>query len=279
VLLEHAQLHSDQRASLRILALLLLLGGRAVADSLEHVLYDFPNHSRNFLYAFLLLGEFSEETLLEMLYDPDAPPLLRAETAGILGIITPRMDISEYAKMLAEYGMWAGHSQGYTDVLQVDHLNIALRALGGLLAGGHWNAAELQQLRMQSKENSSERELYDILLGWRYGPHIVSLEREIERERQEHKNHVSIFSAEILTLRTANHELEEELQGLHHEHGKRGRELEEATQSAGKLSDSLEHAAQDRQALRIEIEQLIEARDYLAARNAYLEQVISEMQE
>ena len=132
---------------------------------------------------------------------------------------------------------------------------------------------------MQSKESSPERELYDILLGWRYSPHIDSLEREIERERQEHKKHVSIFSAEILALRTANHDLEEELQGLHHEHGKRGQELEEATQAAGKLSVSLERAAQDRQALRIEIERLTEVRDHLAARNAYLEQVISGLQE
>jgi HEAT repeat protein len=279
VLLEHAQLHSDQRASLRILALLLLLGGRVVADSLEHVLYDFPNHSRMFLHAFLLLDESAQETLLEMLHDPDAPPLLRAEAAGVLGIISPLMDIREYAKMLAEYGMWAGRSQGYTDVLQVDQLNIALRALGGLLAGGHWNAAELQQLRLQSKESSPERELYDILLGWRYSPHIDSLEMEIERERQELKKHVSIFSAEILALRTANHDLEEELEGLHHEHGRRGRELEEATETAGKLSDSLERAAQDRQAMRIEIEQLIEERDHLAARNAYLEQVIRGLQE
>ncbi len=103
VLLEHAQMHSDQRASLRILALLLLLGGRAIADYTAQVLYDFPNHSRIFLYAFLLFGEVAEETLLEMLHDPDAPPLLRAETAGVLGMLTPRMDILEYAKMLAEF--------------------------------------------------------------------------------------------------------------------------------------------------------------------------------
>jgi HEAT repeat protein len=279
VLLEHAQMHSDQRASLRILALLLLLGGRAIADYTAQVLYDFPNHSRIFLYAFLLLGEVAEETLLEMLHDPDAPPLLRAETAGVLGTLTPRMDILEYAKMLVEYGLWAGHSQGFTDVLQVDQLNIALRALGGLLAGGHWHAAELQQLRMQSKESSPERELYDILLGWRYGPYIDSLEKEVEREREEHKRHMHILSGEILTLRTANNDLERELEGLHHEHGKRGRELEEATQAAGELSDSLERATRDKQSLRIELEHLIAERDQLAARNAYLEQVVSELQE
>src|SRR5260370_33495062 len=99
-----------------------------------------------------------------MLHDPDAPPLLRAETAGILGMLTPRMDIREYAKMLVEYGLWAGHSQGFTDVLQVDQLNVALRALGGLLAGGPWQAAEPPQLRTRSNERSPQREIYDILL-------------------------------------------------------------------------------------------------------------------
>ncbi|HKV57861.1 MAG TPA: HEAT repeat domain-containing protein, partial [Ktedonobacteraceae bacterium] len=279
VLLEHAQTHNDQPASLRILALLLLLGGRTVTDSMAQVLYDFPNHSRIFLYAFLLLGDFAEDTLLEMLHDSDAPPLLRAETAGILGMLAPRMDIREYAKMLVEFGMWAGQSQGYTDVLQVDQLNIALRALGGLLAGGHWHAAELQQLRAHSKESSPERELYDVLLGWRYSPYIDSLEKEVARERDEHKKHIALFSAEILALRNANSDLEGDLEGLHHEHGKRGKELEEATQTAGDLSNSLERATQDKQALRIELQQLMQEREQLAARNAYLEQVISELQE
>ncbi len=279
VLLEHAQTHSDQPASLRILALLLLLGGRTVTDSIAQVLYDFPNHSRVFLYAFLLLGEFAEDTLLEMLHDSDAPPLLRAETAGILGMLAPRMDIREYAKMLVEFGMWAGQSQGYTDVLQVDQLNIALRALGGLLAGGHWHAAELQQLRARSKASSPERELYDVLLGWRYSPYIDSLEKELDRERDEHKKHIALFSAEILALRNANSDLEGDLEGLHHEHGKRGKELEEATQTAGDLGNSLERATQDKQALRIELQQLMQEREQLAARNAYLERVISELQE
>jgi chromosome segregation ATPase len=148
-----------------------------------------------------------------------------------------------------------------------------------LLAGGHWHAAELQQLRMQSKESSPERELYDILLGWRYGPYIDSLEKEFEREREEHKRHMHLLSGEILTLRTANNDLERELEGLHHEHGKRGRELEEATQAAGELSDSLERATRDKQSLRIELEHLLAERDQLAARNAYLEQVVSELQE
>jgi len=175
--------------------------------------------------------------------------------------------------------LWAGRSQGLTRVLQADQLNVALRALGGLLTGGHWNVSELQQLRAQSQESSPERELYDILLGWRYSPHIDSLEREIERERREHQQRIAVLGTEILTLRTTNQELDEELQGLHSEHGKRGRELEEAAQNAGKLSDSLERAEQDKHALLIEIERLTDERDHLAARNAYLEQAISELQE
>ena len=279
VLLEHAQTHSDQRASLRILALVLLLGGRVATDALERVLYDFPNHSRMFLYAFLLLGDVAGETLLDMLHDPDTPPLLRAETAGILGVMSPRMDILEYAKMLAEYGLWAGRSQGITRVLQADQLNVALRALGGLLTGGHWNVSELQQLRAQSQEGSPERELYNILLGGLYSPLIDSLERDIERERREHQQRIAVLGTEIMTLRSSNEEMDEELQGLHSEHGRRGRELEEAAQTAGKLSDSLERAEQDKHALLIEIERLTDERDHLAARNAYLEQVISELQE
>lgn len=278
VLLEHAQTHSEQRASLRIVALLLLLGGQRAADSLERVLYEFPNHSRIFLYAFLLLGGVAEETLLNMLHDPDVPPLLRAEAAGVLGVMSPLMDIREYAKMLSEYGLWAGQSQGHLNLLQADQLNVALRALGGLLTGGHWNVSELQQLRAQSQESSPERELYDILLGWRYSPHIDSLEMEIERNRHEHQQRMHTLGAEILTLRTTNQELVDELQGLHHEHGRRGRELEEAAQTAGKLSDSLERAEQERQALLIEIERLTDERDRLAARNTYLQQVINELQ-
>jgi hypothetical protein len=279
VLLEHAQTHSNERASLRIIALLLLLGGGMAAESLERVLYDFPNHSRIFLYAFLLLGDVAGETLLEMLHDPDTPPLLRAEAAGILGVMSPRMDITEYARMLSEYGLWAGHSQGFTHVLQADQLNIALRSLGGLLTGGHWNVSELQQLRAQSQESSPERELYDILLGWRYSPYIDSLEQELERDRREHQQRIAVLGTEILSLRTTNQELEDELQGLHHEHGLRGRELEEATQTAGKLSDSLERAEQERQALLIEIERLSDERDHLTARNAYLEEKLSELLE
>ncbi len=286
VLLEHVQMHSTERASQRIIALLLLLGGRTVIDHMTQVLYDFPSHQARFLHAFLLLGEEAEETLLEVLHDSGAAPLLRAEAAGTLGILAPHMDIREYAKMLVEYGLWAGQSQGYANTLQQDQLNVSLRALGGLLAGGHWHAAELQHLRMHSKDDSPERELYEILLGWRYTPYIKMLEQELDREKEEHKQHMMILTEELLNLRAAREDLEQELEGLHREHGKRGQELESAVQTIDELRESLDRVShekerahdilsgvrQEKQTVYDQLQQVTREKEQVEAELAQLEQ-------
>jgi HEAT repeat protein len=276
-LLEHVQTHSDERASLRIIALLLLLGGPTVIEHITRVLYDYPNHQRLLVYAFLLLGEEGEERLLEILHDPEALTMLRAEAASLLGILAPNVDIREYARMLAEYGLWAGQSVGKTGVLQPDRLAISLRALGGLLAGGHWNAAELQNLRLRSKERSAERELYDILLGWCYSPQITMLENDLQTEQEEHRKNILRFSQEILSTRTQVADLEQELERLHHEHGMRREELEEAnkkvedlqhslnltTQEKQSIQDTMRREVQERQALRNNLQQITRERDAL----------------
>ncbi len=276
-LLEHVQIHSDERASLRIIALLLLLGGPTVIEHITQVLYDYPNHQRLLVYAFLLLGEEGEDMLLEILHDPEASTMLRAEAASLLGILAPNVDIREYARMLGEYGLWAGQSVGKTGVLQPDRLAVSLRALGGLLAGGHWNAAELQNLRLRSMERSAERELYDILLGWRYSPRITGLENELQTEQEEHRKNILRFSQEILSVRTQVADLEQELEGLRHEHGMRSEELEEANkkieelqhslsltiQEKQSIQDNLQRTVQERQALRNNFQQIIRERDSL----------------
>jgi HEAT repeat protein len=276
-LLEHVQTHSDEKASLRIIALLLLLGGPTVIEHITQVLYDYPNHQRLLIYAFLLLGEEGEEMLLEILHDPDASTMLRAEAASLLGILAPNVDIREYARMLGEYGLWAGRSVGQTGVLQPDRLAVSLRALGGLLAGGHWNTAELQNLRLRSKERSAERELYDILLGWRYSPRITVLENELQTEQEEHRKNILRFSQEILNVRTQVADLEKELEGLRYEHGMRSEELEEANkkiedlqrslsltiQEKQSIQDDLQRTVQERQAVRNNLQQIIRERDSL----------------
>jgi HEAT repeat protein len=278
-LLEHVQTHSDERASLRIIALLLLLGGSTVIDHITQVLYDYPNHQQLLVYAFLLLGEEGEEVLLEILHDPKAPTVLRAEAASLLGILAPNVDIREYARMPGEYGLWAGQSVGKAGVLHPDHLAISLRALGGLLAGGHWNVFELQNLRYRSEERSAERELYDILLGWRYSPQISMLENDLQSEQEDHKKNILKFSQEILGMRVQISDLEQQLEQLHQEHGARGEELEQAnknvedlqhtlhlaTQEKQSVQNNLQRAVQERQALRNNLQEITKERDALEA--------------
>ena len=249
-LLEHVQTHSDERASLRIVALLLLLGGNVVIDHMTDVLYNYPIHQQILVYAFLLLGDEGVEALLEVLYDPETPTLLRAEVASLVGIHAPNVDIRAYASMLGEYGLWAGQSVGMSDVLHPDRLAVSLRALGGLLTGGHWDVTELQRLRLHSNEHSYERELYDILLGWRYSPQIAMLENDLKHEREEHKQNIVKFSHEILNHREHISDLEEQLEQIRQEHGLRGDELDQANKKVEELQRSLKLVIQEKQSMQ-----------------------------
>jgi HEAT repeat protein len=272
VLLEYVQTHAEELAGHRVLSLLLLIGGRTIVDFIAQVLYEYPNHQLSLLYALLLLGEEAEETLLELLHDSNASTLLRAEAAGLLGLLAPHVDIREYARMLPEFGLWAGQSQGTHGVLHIDQLSVSLRALGGLLAGGHWHAGELDKLRVHSRKDSPEHELYAILLGWRYHPYISSLEQELENEREEHKRRVIVLTQEILSVRANMADLQEQLEGLHHEHSKRGKELEEASQERDQIQQSVTNLRRQNQSLQDQLQQVTQEKQQLASRLARLEQ-------
>ena len=262
-LLEQVQTYSDERASHRIVALLLLLGGNVVIEHLIDVLYNFPIHQQILVHALLLLGNEGVEALLDVLYDPDAPSLLRAEVVSLLGILAPNMDIREYASMIGEYGLWAGQSAGVSDVLHPDRLAVSLRALGGLLTGGHWDIAELQNLRLQSKEHSFERELYEILLGWRYSPQMIALENDLQREREEHKQHVLKFSQEMVILHGQISDLEEQLEHLRQEHGLRGDELDQSKKKVEELQRSLNLVTQEKQTLQASVQKATQEKQVL----------------
>lgn len=262
-LLEHVQTHSDERASLRIVALLLLLGGNAVIDHMADVLYNYPNHQQILVYAFLLLGNEGIEELLDILYEPDTPTLLRAEAASLIGILAPNTDIREYASTLGEYGLWAGNSAGVSEVLHPGHLAVSLRALGGLLTGGKWDIAELQKLRDHSQEGSAERELYDILLGWRYSPQITMLENNLQQEREAHKQNIVKLSQEILDLHVQTTEIEEQLAHIRQEHSFRGEELDQANKTIEELQHSLNLATKEKQSVQDTIQRATQQRQTL----------------
>ncbi len=276
-LLEHVQTHSDERASNRIIALLLLLGGNVVIDHMIDVLYNYPIHRQILVYAFLLLGDEGIEALLDVLYDPETPSPLQAEVVSLLGVLAPNVDIREYASMIGDYGLWAGQSAGLSDILHPDRLAVSLRALGGLLTGGHWNVAELQNLRIHSTEQSFERELYDILLGWRYSPQIVTLENDLRQERAQHKQNLLKLSQEILNLQEQISDLEKQLEHIRQEHGLRGEELDQANKNVEELQrslniviqekqsmqDAVQRSKQEKQSLRNSIQELTREKDAL----------------
>lgn len=276
-LLDHVQSSTDERASLRILALLILLGGPAVIRALLTALYTNPQRHEYLVSAFLLLGQGGEAELHTALHDPDAPARVQAEIAGILAMRTPHKEAREQARSLSEHGLWAGRSaHSVTTVLQASQLEISLRALGGLLVAGHWDARELQDMRTNSKNGSSERELYDILLGWRYSPHMTHLEHELEAERDERKQELFAHTQELLTMKNQMIDLEHDLELLKQEHEEhqvtaeqRSKEFQDEIAQMNRekqdLQARLRQAVQEKQALAASAQQATQATEHLQA--------------
>ena len=104
-LLEYVQVHDREIASLRVIALLFLLGGDAVVKNLVHALYDNPDHHEQLVHAFLFLGEEARKALADILDDSEAPARLRAEAASMLGLLGPENEVYEYAHSLSSYGL------------------------------------------------------------------------------------------------------------------------------------------------------------------------------
>ena len=201
------------------------------------LLYDYPNHQERLIQTFLLLGGGAKDALLAILRDPGAQSKLRAEAAGILGMLTPHEDVAVYANTISGHGFWAGRASNSTSILEPERLAVSLRALGGLLASGNWNVSRLLDLRRVSKEGSAERELYDILLGWRYSPRIAMLENELQSQREEHEKDLRDLTKQLLLKQVQIREMEQELEQLQQEHGQRSEELERVAEEKEALRD------------------------------------------
>jgi len=212
-LLEYVQTQADERATQRIIALLLLVGGSDVASYIAWGLYhyaDRPNHQERLVRMLLLLGEEAEETLLEMLRYRDTPAELLAEVVSVLGMMTPDQEVYEYARTIGN----PASSIYQVDVAYPERQAIALRALGGLLAGGHLNSSTLQRRQASSLYGSTEHELYSVLLGKPYGPLITRLENEIRAAQYEHGKEKRELTIHMSLLERAKEELEEEYREL-----------------------------------------------------------------
>jgi HEAT repeat protein len=260
-LLEHVQSSSDERASLRILALFILLGGPVVAQVLLDALHASDQGHAQLTQTFLLLGQGVEADLLGVVRDSAAPAQLQAEVAGILAMRVPTRDVLDRALSLNEHGLWAGRSaHNVTTVLQPAQLDVALRALGGLLVAGHWHAGELQKRRAASKEGSAEHELYSVLLGWRYNPQMTRLKHDLELEHEERKQELVAHTQEVLGMKAQQIDLEHDLNRLKQEHEEQRRSHEERSKEQQK---ALAELNSEKQALQVDLRKALQEKQVL----------------
>ena len=171
------------------------LGEHAISDHLVQSLDDHPQHRKQLIYVLPLLRADTQKALLDMFSDPATSVTLRAELAALLGMMTAPEIVVESAQNLSKYG---GICSTRTSVLYPDQFAISLRALGGLLAGGHWNARKLQELRDASKEASPLHELTSVLLGWRYAPLVTKLQKDLENEKDAHQKETAALTLRII---------------------------------------------------------------------------------
>lgn len=271
-LIDYVQTHGVEETNLRIIALLLLLGEHAIFDHLVQSLDDHPQHRKQLTYVLPLLGAETQKALLEVFSDPATSIDLRAELAAILGMMIAPEAVVEFAQNLSKY---SGVSSSRTGVLSPDQFAISLRALGGLLAGGHWNARKLQELRDVSKEDSPLHELTSVLLGWRYAPLVTKLQEDLEDEKDTHQKETAALTLRIITEQNRALAAEDELEKMSREHGFRGDELDDIKRDRDALRVSLEQATKEKNSLRATLDQAIKERNAL---NAQLKQVLKENQ-
>ena len=204
-LLTHVQTHARENTNLRVIALLLLQRKDVVIRHLLPILHT--DHQEWLTQLFLLLGLEGGHVATELWnilqsQDTTTPHQLRREVAGVMGLLG--LDVGGYATTLSNYSYMLESQQAglitrdFQKIKQQrEGLEIALRALGGLLAGGKWNTEKLQDLLRNSQEGSPAHELYSVLLGKQFSGQIEQhaqrirqLEQEIRNMREEHRKQI-----------------------------------------------------------------------------------------
>jgi HEAT repeat protein len=266
-LLEYVQTHSVEETNLRILSLLLLLGERVLLRPLLETLDVYPDHRPQLGYMLLLLGAEAQKAMLHAFINDDMSLELRSELAALLGMLTAPPAVIDYVRNLSSYGL--GPDQSI--VLYTAQLQLALRALGGLLASGQWDVATLEELRDAVPEGEPTHELYSVLLGVRYEPQIQQLQQEMQKERDAHKKEILALTARIVADQRKLQNLEEELEQMRSEHGMRGDELFKTAQEKDMLYQKLDQITQDREKLRSQLAQALRENDLLRDQNEQLQ--------
>jgi hypothetical protein len=198
-LLEYVQAHKEEDTSRRILAFLLLQQKNLVIKHMSQKLQLQPQHSEWLIPSFLLLGMAGPEAkkALHDLLHTSIPSKLTAQINSALGMMEAYPEVVKNARNVGQ-------------VTQLEQQEVALHALGGLLAGGTWNAVALQSLRNNSNDVTIDHELFSLLLGKPYAPRLQTEQFEHKRDVEQRDKLIQTLEQNISTLEQKNTQIEQE---------------------------------------------------------------------
>ena len=202
-LLEHIQKHTRIDVHLRIAASLLLLPKQSVLRALSQVLAK-PPYPPSWLEwltpLFLLLnmqGDEAKNVLLKIVQSPNPSRKLYIEAISILGMLEAHEIVEEHAASLGKYSNITPRSG---TAQTTDQMELAQRALGGLLVSGKWNVNKLRERQRQAQEETNEHELYSVLLGESYVQRIALLRQQYTNEQTQHLKDAQNYEGQIQHL-------------------------------------------------------------------------------
>jgi HEAT repeat protein len=274
-LIEYIQLHHMDMANLRIIALLFLLGEQAFFDHLLDALVEAAPPRKQLLYLLLFLSDKKLKAIFDTFEDPSTAGGLRIELAAILGLLKAPRAITDAARRVSIYGLVKSPRQ----VASPEKLAIALRALGGLLASGQWNARRLVEMRDMCADDDPARELFNVLLGWRYEPLIAQVKEEMEIQRETFKRKALLLAGKFEEEQKRALGLETDLEKLKEEHERRGEKLQTALHDRDALRASMDKLTKENGDLRANLEQATKARTALSTQLERLKRELAALQQ
>lgn len=184
-LLHYIQRYEQSDEVMRIVAFLLLLPKSIILQQMRNHLYSYPSHSIAWLTPLFLLLGMQESTARDELHatlgNPQISTELNAQIIGILGMLSEDKFAFQHATHLNQL------AQTHGSAISSQQAEIARHALGGLLAGNHWNDKRLRQLLQSKPDETYEHELYSILLGESYIPRLQKVRSDLLRAEEQAK--------------------------------------------------------------------------------------------
>jgi hypothetical protein len=182
-LLEYIQTYPRDSVTISIVTILLLLPRNIVLSYLDQALAHNPDPQKWLAPTFLLLGMRGGEAkaiLLKIARNPQTSHKLLAEIIGILGMLEVHPLVEQYASSVG--------TPLSSQIRQQQYIELAQRAIGGLLVSGGWNSQELRarQQKATAENELIKHELYTVLLGESYIPHVTVLTKQLADERYAH---------------------------------------------------------------------------------------------